>query len=209
MRKMSDKGLAALVHSEGIVTSRYKDSVGVWTLGVGHTAAAGPPDPASFFAEMTVERCLELFREDVAKYEKAVDAAITVPLTQNEFDALVHWHYNTGSIKTATLTKTINAGNKELGGQQIMNWNKPKEIIGRREMERDMFLKGKYPGTMANVYPAVGGQVQWGKAKQVDVLKLLTPPKSVPVAPAPSEQEPVSFWSELVRVFSNLFKKKA
>ncbi|WP_428141663.1 glycoside hydrolase family protein, partial [Bradyrhizobium sp.] len=35
----------ALISHEGIVLSRYKDSVGVWTIGVGHTKAAGNPDP--------------------------------------------------------------------------------------------------------------------------------------------------------------------
>jgi lysozyme len=43
--KVSTRGLAEIASHEGIVTSRYKDSVGVWTLGIGHTASAGSPDP--------------------------------------------------------------------------------------------------------------------------------------------------------------------
>ena len=46
MMKTSSKGIAALVNHEDIVPAPYKDSVGVWTYGVGHTAGAGAPDPA-------------------------------------------------------------------------------------------------------------------------------------------------------------------
>ncbi len=42
----SPKGVAEIAGHEGIVLSPYLDSVGTWTFGVGHTRAAGPPNPA-------------------------------------------------------------------------------------------------------------------------------------------------------------------
>ena len=45
-KKMSDRGLLALARHEGIVPAPYLDVRQVWTFGVGHTAAAGAPDPA-------------------------------------------------------------------------------------------------------------------------------------------------------------------
>ena len=42
---MTDRGLLALVRHEGIVPGPYLDVAGVWTFGIGHTAAAGSPDP--------------------------------------------------------------------------------------------------------------------------------------------------------------------
>ncbi|TDR87059.1 lysozyme, partial [Enterovirga rhinocerotis] len=59
---VSARGLAEIVSHEGIVTRRYKDSVGVWTIGVGHTKAAGAPDPATFMEDLTVAESLALFR---------------------------------------------------------------------------------------------------------------------------------------------------
>lgn len=207
--RMSDKGLCALVGSEGIVTTRYKDSVGVWTIGVGHTAAAGAPNPETFFREMTVKEVMELFRKDVAKYENAVNAAIKVPLKQHEFDALVHWHYNTGAIKTATLTKTINSGDKLRGGAQIMNWLKNPELKDRRELERDMFLKGDYPAPFATIYPANNkGQVQWGRGKRVNVMDILQggEPEPVPVpTPKPVPEVKPTFWTAITNYLNSIF----
>ena len=43
---MTDRGLLALVRHEGLVPGPYLDVKSVWTFGIGHTAAAGTPDPA-------------------------------------------------------------------------------------------------------------------------------------------------------------------
>ena len=40
---MTDRGLVALVRHEGLVPGTYLDVKQVWTFGIGHTAAAGPP----------------------------------------------------------------------------------------------------------------------------------------------------------------------
>lgn len=189
--KMSTAGLIALIGHEGIVLSRYKDSVGVSTIGVGHTKAAGGLDPATFSGTLTMSQALDLLRTDIAKYENGVNAALRVPLTQYEFDALVSFHYNTGAISKATLTKTLNAGNRKLAGEQFMNWIKPPEIKARREAEKTLFLTGKYPPPMATVYPAdANGRVLWSKGTRVNVEQLLaqkplTIPPAEPVSPPP------------------------
>ncbi|WP_210246271.1 lysozyme [Aureimonas fodinaquatilis] len=172
---MSNRGLAELAGHEGIVTSRYKDSVGVWTVGVGHTKPAGPPDPAKDTRTYEVQELIELFRKDVAKYESDVLRAVKVHLTQTQFDALVSFHYNTGGIANAQLTKSLNAKNFKLAGEQFMGWSKPAEIIPRRQKEQKLFQSGVYSNNgMANVYPASSsGAVQWGKGTRIDVLKML------------------------------------
>lgn len=197
--KMSAEGLVALIGHEAIVTSRYKDSVGVWTIGVGHTAAAGGIDPRTFTGTITVKQALDLLREDIVKYENGVNAAVKVALKQHEFDALVSFHYNTGKISSAQLTRTLNAGNKSQAGAEFMNWVKPPEIKGRRTAEMNLFLTGKYPPALVNVYPAsASGAVQWSKGKRVDIHELLavpaptSPPTAPPVPidapPAPAQQ---------------------
>lgn len=185
--KTSTQGLMAIISHEGIVTSRYRDSVNVWTVGVGHTAAAGGINPATFTGTITVKQALDLLREDIVKYESAVNAAVKVPLKQHQFDALVSFTYNTGAIGKAQLTKTLNAGNFALAGKQFMNWVKPPEIKGRRTAEMNLFLYGTYPPATATVYPASpSGSVLWSSGKRVDIAGLLDAP-----VPAPEPKPPV------------------
>ena len=212
--KMSTAGLIALIGHEGIVTSRYKDSVGVWTIGVGHTAAAGGINPATFTGTLTLKQALDLLRTDIVKYENGVNAAVKVPLAQHEFDALVSFHYNTGAISRATLTKTLNAGNRKLAGEQFMNWVKPPEIKGRRTAEMNLFLTGKYPATTAVVYPAsASGTVLWSQGKRVDIAGLLDSPAPAPVPGVPTPIDappaPASEQHWLIALLSAVFGRKA
>lgn len=166
----STEGLMALAAHEGIVLTPYRDSVGVWTLGIGHTAAAGNPDPKTFTGSLTISEAVGLLHHDILKYERGVNNAVTVPLKQHEYDALVSFHYNTGGIARASLTKSLNAGMHAQAAQQFMNWVTPKEITARRMAERDLFLTGKYPKPIATVYPAdKSGRVLWGQGQRVDL----------------------------------------
>ncbi len=191
--RMSQQGLMALIGHEGIVLSRYRDSVGVWTIGIGHTAAAGHPDPAKVVGEMTVSEVISLLRHDIRKYEDAVAKAVTISLKQHEFDALVSFHYNTGAIGRASFVKSLNAGNRAEAMKKIMDWRKPAEIIPRRTAERDLFRTGKYPAPYATIYPATAtGAVQWGKGRRVHLPDLLktTPEPDRPAPPAPVAPPP-------------------
>lgn len=172
--KTSTAGLVALIGREAIVPSRYKDSVGVWTIGVGHTKAAGGIDPATFAGELTMAQVLDLLRADIVRYENDVNRAVTVALAQHEFDALVSFHFNTGGIGRASLTRSLNAGDRKTAGAQFMNWVTPREITARRDGERIQFLTGKYPAPTAMVYPASpAGAVLWSKGQRLDVAALL------------------------------------
>ena len=221
----SRPGLMFIASHEGIVLSRYKDSKGIWTLGVGHTAAAGYPDPRTFVGSLTLAEALGLFHQDILKYEKAVNAAVKVPLKQHEFDALVSFHYNTGAIGKASFVKKLNAGDRAGALKGIMDWRKPPEIIGRRTAERDLFSDGKYPAPFATVYPATpAGVVQWGKGERIDLrTAFVAPPKPVQPAPAPEPvnapppaevppaavPEPRKGWlAAIIEFIASLFKRK-
>lgn len=174
---ISARGLAELAALEGIVTSRYKDSKGIWTIGIGHTSAAGPPDPATFTEYLTVDKALSLFKDDTKRYAADVSSILTVPVTQYEFDALVSFHYNTGAIRRASLVKSLNAGNRQQAAAQFMSWSTPPEVVGRRTKEMNLFRTGAYStDPKANVYPATAtGVVQWSRGKATSVLPLLGP----------------------------------
>lgn len=189
--KVSLRGRIELMAHEGIVTSPYKDSVGVWTIGVGVTDAAGAAiKPSRFTGTITVKQAVEMFENVLCEYERGVNRAIKVPLEQHEFDALVSFHYNTGGIARASATKHINAGNKAKGARALLAWKKPPEIIKRREAEVALFLHGKYGDGKANVYPASkSGRVQWGKGKRRDLTHLLKAPDNTPI-PKPRPKQP-------------------
>lgn len=181
---LSREGAMELIGHEAIVLTRYLDSVGVWTIGVGHTRAAGEPNPDAYLGKLTLDEALKLFDRDVAKYVAAVNAAVRVKVTQAQFDALVSFHYNTGAIGRASLVKRLNAGDVAGAAAGLMEWVKPPEVTGRRRKEQMLFQSGRYSnGGMANIYPAsASGHIQWNKPQRVDLRKALGLPRKDRVA---------------------------
>ena len=196
----SDRGLLALIRHEGVVPGPYLDVKDVWTFGIGHTPAAGPPDPARMPRGMPIDldagirEAFRLFRADLAAYEAAVLRAVKVPLEPHEFDALVSFHYNTGGIAKAALTLHLNAGNRVAAAAAFMGWLKPTAIRSRREAERDLFAKGRYPAGTIPVWAVDrNGRVEFSRPirrlSETEALALLRPPlnpQSIPMSPAPS-----------------------
>lgn len=140
--KMSADGRRRLAVREGVRLKAYKDTVGVWTIGVGHTSAAGPPTVTPGLT-ITKEECDEIFARDLVQYERAVARAVKVTLAQNQFDALVSLCFNigTGGFAKSSVVKRLNAGDTAGAADAFLLWNKPKEIIGRRRTERKQFLE--------------------------------------------------------------------
>jgi lysozyme len=139
--RMSADGRAQLIRREGFKTKAYRDSVGVWTIGVGHTSAAGEPKvtPGLVISKAQVD---EILSRDLVQYERAVHDAVCAPLTQGQFDALVSFCFNVGigGFKGSTVVKRVNSGDYKGAADALLLWNKPKEIGGRRKSERAQFL---------------------------------------------------------------------
>jgi len=193
--KVSDIGLMALICREGIALGWYYDSVKVATIGIGHTAMAGPPAP-KVKGTLTIREAFDLFHHDIEKYAETVRKTIKSSMAQHEFDAFVSICYNIGQggFAGSTFAKKFNAGDKAGCAKAIMYWKKPKEIIGRRTSERDQF-KGKIPNKfIATVYePGMNGRL--GRASSMDlvrelqVAKPVTPPR---LGPKPTEKPPIA-----------------
>ena len=183
--KTSDKGIAFLVAHEGVVPGPYLDSVGVWTYGIGHTKAAGDPDPASLPRGMpddldaALREVFTVFRRDLEKYETAVTKALgNTSVEQHEFDAAVSFHYNTGAIGRASWVDLWKRSQKaDAARSMLANWRKPAEIIGRRTAERDLFLTGTYGTDKATVWQvSTAGKIVWKQARRLsqdDILSLM------------------------------------
>ena len=161
--KTSQQGRNVLARREGVQARAYLDSVGVWTIGVGHTSAAGPPHVVEGLV-MTLQEVMDLFATDLVKYENAVTGAVKVPVTQNQFDAMVSLCYNIGpgAFAASELVRDLNAGNSAGAADDFMHFVKPPELRGRREQEQAQFLSASPIIPMKKpVHPAVvaGGAV--------------------------------------------------
>ncbi len=164
-------GRAALVSREALKTRAYKDSVGVWTIGVGHTSAAGDPKVTPGMV-ITESEALEIFDRDLRQYEAAVDGSVKVSLADHERDALVSICYNIGpgGFRKSTFLKRLNEGDRAGCAKAIMSWVKPPEVTSRRTAERDQFLT-PYEVALPKARSTDRGPVKVGDA-----------PKAAPVA---------------------------
>lgn len=152
--KVSAAGLLEVAELEGIVIAPYYCSAGVLTWGVGHTAAAGGPDPAQMNMrpptseeeiDGVVFQALRQFKIDSEKYAARVNEAVAVDVPQHQFDAMFSFDLNTGGIYRARLTRLLNGGSSvEQVADAFMGWLKPPEIRTRRKREARLFLDGDY-----------------------------------------------------------------
>lgn len=102
--KTSDKGKNLIMQYEGCSLKAYKDSTGVWTIGYGHTGGVAEGEV------ITKERAYYLLAMDLNRKEDYVNRRIGsfIDLKQNEFDALVSFAYNLGSIKDSFFECLVN-----------------------------------------------------------------------------------------------------
>lgn len=139
--RTSQKGIDLIKKFEGCRLEAYKCPAGIWTIGYGHTK--GVKDGMI----ITQEQAEEFLREDLRIFEQTVESCVKVPLSQNQFDALVSFCYNCGSgaLRTSTLLRLLNDGKYSDAGKQFLRWNKAggRVLAGltrRREEEKKLFL---------------------------------------------------------------------
>ena len=136
----SDVGIKAIEGFEGLRLNAYQDSVGVWTIGYGHTLGVHPGDT------ITQDEAEAFLRADLSNAESAVNHQVTVPLTQGQFDALVSFVFNLGSgaLASSTLLRLLNAGDYEGAKGQFHRWDRAGNVelpglLARRNAEAEMF----------------------------------------------------------------------
>lgn len=114
---ISESGIRLIKHYEALRLKSYQDSVGVWTIGWGHT----PCQPNIIITQQVAE---ELLKTDLNRVCRAVQNLIRVPLTQGQFDALVSFTFNlgAGSLKGSTLRQRINRGDYTGASSEFKKW---------------------------------------------------------------------------------------
>lgn len=164
--KISDNGLAIIKQFESCSLKAYKPikEEKEYTIGWGHKSS-------SVKAGMVISQDVadELLNQDVAIAEKYVQKFVTVPLTQNQFDALVSFCYNVGSyaFRTSTLVAMLNANKYIEASEQFGRWVKGDNgqilagLVKRRNIEKTLFLKdsckkAKVTATVLNIRTGAG-----------------------------------------------------
>ena len=132
------------------------DPIGIWTEGYGRAIRndagkfiKGEANKKLAYSRITIKTELDAVKalaSDLNIYERIVLNKVKVTLTQNQFDALVSYTYNTGGSQTL-----FNLINKKADSQSIRNWMETKYttaggkklagLVRRRKAEAELFFK--------------------------------------------------------------------
>jgi lysozyme len=129
-----------ITKEEGSRNKAYKDSKGLWTIGVGHLIKADKQHLIT--ATLTDQEVEDLLRSDLKWCSEAVESSVRVPLSQSQFDALYSLCFNIGegAFRKSTVVRKLNENDLKGAADAIEMWNKPAVLINRRKREKAMFL---------------------------------------------------------------------
>jgi lysozyme len=144
VNNLSDNGLQLVRDSEGYMPRAYQDTGGVWTIGYGSTRFLGREVRKGDVC--TNEQAVTQLKLDIASACESVGRLVKVPLTQNQFDALVDFVYNLGEgqfIKS-TLLKKLNLKDYVGASDEFKKWvfdngKIQPGLVSRRHRETDLF----------------------------------------------------------------------
>ena len=139
---ISADGLEFIKQAEGCKLASYQDSVGVWTIGYGHTKGVHGG------MTCTQEQADEWLAEDLETVYGDIREYVDVPLTQGQFDALCSWIFNlgAGAFRDSTFRRLLNARDYEGAAEQIKRWVHAGNqvlpgLVKRRAAEAEMFTE--------------------------------------------------------------------
>ena len=149
-RQTNSSGVNLIKSFEGLRLKAYQDAVGVWTIGYGHTSAAGPP---TVYAGQTISEAEaeSILQKDLELFENGVRNLVKVPINSDQFSALVSFSFNLGlgALGDSTLLRKLNAGDYQGAADEFPRWVKAggQTLLGlvkRRDAERALFLSQPY-----------------------------------------------------------------
>lgn len=149
-RHINEEGLRLIKQFEGLRLIAYPCDANVYTIGYGHTKGVKKGD------KITIQQAQKLLAEDIKYFEKVVNELVSVPLTDNQFAALVSFTFNVGEgsktnpdivgLRNSTLLKLLNQGKYYEAACEFLKWNKVdgrvnEGLVNRRDAEKRLFLK--------------------------------------------------------------------
>lgn len=142
MMEISERGIDLIKRHESCRLVPYLDARNppVWTDGWGNTVDVVPG------RKITQVQADERLKENIRSAENCVNKSVTVPLTQNEFDALVSFVFNVGcqAFRTSTLLRLLNDERYDEAGFEFRKWTRagdshPAGLVSRRADEQRLF----------------------------------------------------------------------
>lgn len=141
LMKISQKGIDLIKGFEGCKLYAYRDSVGVATIGYGHTKGV------KMGMSITQQQAEDFLKQDLEPAEKKLNG-MCINFKQNQFDALCSFIFNLGSgnFDSSTLRKKIiaKASDEEIASEFVRWVNAGgKPLLGlkrRRAAEANMFV---------------------------------------------------------------------
>lgn len=155
---LDSAGRAFIQSWEGYRSETYLDQGGTPTIGWGHTGWYSPGVPVALGQTCTLAQAEAWFTADTAAACAEVNAGVTVPINQHQFDALVDFTYNLGvaAFAYSTLRRDLNEGDIMGAANEFLRWDycagEPNiGLENRRKAERALFLTGivSQPGASA------------------------------------------------------------
>lgn len=142
--RISAEGLKVMHYFESCKLEAYPDPGSAdgrpWTIGWGHTG-----NEVVKGLKWTQEQADSQLVSDLAIREAAISKLVKVSMTQGQFDALVAFQYNTGSLGTSTLLALLNTADYAGAQGQFKRWNKNdgkvmRGLTRRRTAEEALFI---------------------------------------------------------------------
>ncbi len=144
MMRISTHGLSLIREFEGFCAEPYICAGGKLTIGYGHVLTN---QESATLERITREHAEQLLASDAEIAASVVRKAVKVPLTQNQFDALVSFVFNIGegAFTKSTLLRLLNDNESEAAANQFGRWvyasgRKLEGLIRRRNAEQKLFL---------------------------------------------------------------------
>lgn len=150
----NSKGLDIIRKYEGCRLKAYKCPAGVWTIGYGHTSGVVQG------MTITQAKADAFLQEDINKCESYVDKYVKIPLTENQYSALVSFTFNCG---VGNLQKLVKNRNADQIADAIRLYDKANGIplsgLTKRRLEEQKLFRSASIGTPTNTgcYPAYSG----------------------------------------------------
>lgn len=164
-RKLNEAGEQLIKQWEALILYPYDDAAspknrhpiqsgdkvrGTLTAGWGHTGPDVKPG-----MKVTTALAQKWFEQDTGEAARAVEQYVKVPLTDNQFGALVAFTLNVGvgAFRGSTLLRKLNAGNYGAVPSELAKWNKTtiggkkvksNGLVNRRAAEAGLWVKGDF-----------------------------------------------------------------
>ena len=143
----SSDGIDLIKGFEGFRAEPYLCPAGIATIGYGSTRYADGDAVTLDDDPITSRDAGVLLLKTLKSYEQGVSEAVSVPLTQGQFDALVSFAYNVGvgKLKGSTLLRKLNAGDYKSAATEFDKWTHGggqvlPGLVKRRAAEKALFL---------------------------------------------------------------------